>query len=160
MVVQPLLDDRSLNGSAQETQADPGLFAAVHCKSPVLMQEAGILQGPSRGWRAGEVSLGGAIDAVFGTCPPIEVGDSFFALVPFHPFPSDSKGKRRQPSMDHLKAVKTGTIDSKMQGASLVDRRLTIKSDSDRPCSDGTLATQNVKEAEGAKDSSKFAPVG
>ena len=37
MVVQPLLDARSLNGGVQETQAETGLFAAVHCKSPVLM---------------------------------------------------------------------------------------------------------------------------
>ena len=59
--------------------------------------------------------------------------------------------------MDHLKAVKTGTIDSKMQGTRLVDRRLTIKSNSDRPCGDGMSATQNVEEAEGAKDSGKFA---
>ena len=160
MVVQPLLDERALNSGAQEARAEPGLFAAMHSKTPVLMQESGMPQGSGRGEGAGEASLGGAIDVVIGSRPPIEVDDAFFALVPFNPFPGDGEGKGCQPSMDHLETIKAGTIDGEMEGAGSVDRQFAIKSDSNRPCGDGKTATQNVKEAEGAKDSCKFAPVG
>ena len=42
MLAQPLLDEWALNGGVQEVWAESGLFAAVHCESPVLVQEAGI----------------------------------------------------------------------------------------------------------------------
>ena len=86
----------------------------MHGEAPVLMQESGVPEGAGRGEGACETSLGGAINAVIGSRPPIEVDDAFFALVPFNPFPGDGEGKGRQPSMDHLEMIKAGTIDGEM----------------------------------------------
>ena len=62
--------------------------------------------------------------------------------------------------MDHLKVIKAGTVDGEVETAGTVDCRLTVEGNSDRSGSNGVSATQNVKEAEGAKDSSKFTPAG
>ena len=82
------------------------------------------------------MSLGGAIDAVIGSRPPIEVDDAFFALVPFDPFPGDGKGKGRQPSVDHLEMIKAGT---QVHSGRMIDPPAGWSSDCvQRPCGRGS----------------------